>query len=105
MEATQTPAPIENEEFWRHHNQMQKASSLSRADYCRQSGLNYDRFGYWIGKLFRNLNQGAELVSIKIKPTNEFSMQPILCTLNLKGGHFLKIHDTKALSVILDKMT
>jgi hypothetical protein len=106
MEATSATAPIENEEFWRHHNQMQKTSGLTRADYCRKNGLNYDRFGYWVTKRLRKSTQETKLVSVKVKPANESAsaLQSILCTLNLSSGHSLKIHDTNALSIILDKM-
>ncbi len=106
MEAISVTSPIENEEFWRHHNQMQKTSGLTRADYCRKNGLNYDRFGYWVTKRLSKSTQGTKLVSVKVKPTNEpaIALQSTLCTLNLNGGHSLKIHDINALSIILDKM-
>jgi hypothetical protein len=104
MEAISTPAPIENETFWRHHIQMLKTSTLTRANYCRQNGLNYYRFGYWLKKHFLNQNQSTQLIAVKLKTPSEPAMQSILCTLDLNGGHSLKIHDVKALSIILDKM-
>ncbi len=104
MEAISIPAPIENEEFWRHHIQKQKTSCLTRANYSRQNGLNYHRFCYWIKKHFLNQSQNTQLVAVKVKTVSEPVMQSMLCTLNLKGGHSFVIHDLKALSIILDKI-
>lgn len=105
MEAVQRHSPVENEEFWRNHHQMQKASGLTRSDYSRQHGLNYDRFGYWIKKQSLNKNHSAELISIKVKASNSPAMQSTLCTLNLSSGHHLQIHDISVLSIILDRMS
>ena len=92
---------VETETFWKRHYELQKASDLSRVEYCKQHDLNYDRFGYWISKW--NRNQGNKLVSVKLRSTSESVEQPILCTLDLKSGNRLKIHDTKALSIVLEK--
>lgn len=106
MKAISTPTPIENDEFWRHHNQTYKTTGLTRKNYCRQNQLNYDRFGYWIKKQLRSKNQSTKLVSIKVKPESQpAAMQSILCTLNLNGGYCLRIYDINALSVILDRMS
>ncbi len=103
MEATNvSPSkPIENEAFWQHHYELQKSSGLSRTDYCRQHDLNYDRFGYWINKWKHN--HSDQLISVKLKPTRDPVEQSLLCTLDFKNGHYLKIHDEKALAIILEK--
>lgn len=36
---------------WSHHIQALHDSGLSRAEYCRQTGLDYDQFGYYRRKL------------------------------------------------------
>ncbi len=89
MEAT--PAPIENEEFWQRHIQMQKTSGLTRKSYSRKNGLNYNRFGYWLKKYFFKQKPGIQLLAVKIKKTSEPATQSILCTLNLNDGRCLKI--------------
>src|ERR1700678_1120187 len=102
MEAISTPvAQIESEEFWQHHIQAQKMSGLSRINYSRQNDLNYNQFGYWIKKCIHNQVQSKQLIAVKVKTKNESVMQPTLCTLNLNSGHCLKIHDLKALAIIL----
>jgi hypothetical protein len=93
--------PQENEEFWKQHYNSLKSSRLSRTSYCRQHGLNYDRFGYWISR-WNKENEGR-LVSVKLKTEIKSESQAILCTLELKNGHHLKIHDLNVLSIILDK--
>lgn len=90
---------VEDESFWRQHYESQKSSGHSRADYCRHNKLNYDRFGYWIHKWkYQN-----KLIPIKLKSSSEIILQPMLCTLELRNGCCLKIHDVKALDIILEK--
>jgi hypothetical protein len=95
--------PVENEEFWKNHHELQKSSRMKRTDYCRKHNLNYDRFGYWINRWNRlkNENSTIGLVSVKIKSNESPSQIKILCTLDLKDGNSLKIHDSEALAVIL----
>lgn len=106
METTSTSesSPTEREAFWLRHYQLQQASGLARAEYCRQNSLSYDNFGYWVKKWsgFSPRN-GAELVAIKVKPIAEFSAKT-LCTLNLNDGRYLQVHDLTALAFIIDKM-
>ncbi len=106
MEATSVsqPKPIENEAFWQKHYEALNTSALSRTDYCRQYHINYDRFGYWISKW--NRDKGDQLVSVKLKSTIEPKNQgiPALCTLDLKNGQSLKIHDMQILAFILEKL-
>lgn len=93
---------VENEAFWRQHYESQKSSGLSRTTYCRQYDLNYDRFGYWISKW--NHSHSDKLISVKLKAvTTATSETTTLCTLNLKNGYSLKIHDAQALVVILER--
>ena len=92
-------APIENDAFWRQHHTSQQLSGLTRSDYCRQHGLNYDRFGYWLKKQKDRVDGG--LIAVKLKSTSLTATSATLCTLELKNGHCLKIHDTQALALIL----
>jgi hypothetical protein len=96
---------IENEAFWKHHHEIQKSSGMRRSDYCREHSLNYHRFGYWISRWNRvkNDNQCINLVSVKLKSDETLEKQKILCSLNLKNGNILKIHDTEAFAIILER--
>lgn len=103
MEARNPPQSkqVENETFWRQHYESQKSSGLSRTAYCRQYDLNYDRFGYWISKW--NHSHSDKLVSVKLKAVTTATLETTLCTLNLKNGYSLRIHDAQALVVILER--
>lgn len=103
METISNPSPIENEEFWQHHDPLHRASELSRAAYCHQHNLNYFRFCHWI-KRSRQNQSVKKLVSVKLKPATDHDIQKTLCTLELSSGRCLKIYDTEALSFILERM-
>src|SRR5580658_6484874 len=91
---------IESKDFWEKQLEQLKASGLSRAEYCRTNGVNYDRFGYWLTRL-----RSAPSKFLPIKIREQCSGNPLvgLCTLEIRG-HTLKIHDVSALSFILEKL-
>ncbi len=94
---------VTQEQFWKEHIAMQKVSGLSRTAYCRQHQLNYDRFYYWLKKEDR---PARLLVPVKINQTIEASTfcvkaAPVLCTLTLKNGCILQVHDKQILPLIL----
>lgn len=103
MEVTKSTAlyPLEDEIFWKTHLESFKQSGLTRKEYCRQNNVNYDRFGYWLPKL---APRTTSLVAVQLKPETRSRTQPELCTLALKNGHELKIHDLQALSLIIEKV-
>ncbi len=90
----------EDESFWRRHVELHQSSGLTRKKYCRLNNVNYDRFGYWLGKFTRQ----SSLVAIKLKAENIPLKQATLCTLNFRDGRTLPIHDQQALSYILEKL-
>ena len=95
--------PIENETFWKNHYELLKSSGISRVEYCRKHNLNYDRFGYWISRWNRFTPTENNLVSVKLKTASQTTTQSVLCTLELKNGCSIKIHDTHVFSIILEK--
>lgn len=97
----ETFQPIENESFWKHHLELQKASGLTRAEYCRNHEINYARFGYWLSKWSC---ETSSLVAVKLKLPEESPGTLVHCTLNFSKGYFLKIHTIEALSYILERM-
>lgn len=92
-------APKETEEFWQKHYASLKSSGLKRKTYCRQNNISYDRFGYWICRW--NRGYGNKLISVKLKSENLPASESVLCTLDFKCGHALRIYNTEALIVIL----
>ncbi len=94
-------APNQSEDFWKKQLENLKESGLSRAQYCRENRVNYDRLGYWIKKL-RPIP--STFLPIKVQETDPPPHHTILCTLNL-GSHVLKIHDISALSFVLERLS
>lgn len=87
------------EQIWVAHIKAQKESGLSRVAYCRKHQLNYHQFGYWERKHREQLGT-SKLVPIHlIKPTSK--APETVCTLVLKTGHELKIHDQGLLPMLL----
>lgn len=101
-----SPEPLKNttrEQLFKEHASKQKESGLSRSAYCRKHQLNYDHFNYW----YRKQKQAVpQLVPVKLNQSVEPSsfnhrINPILCTLTLKNGGILQIHDKSILPFIL----
>jgi hypothetical protein len=103
LKASTVKNTVEKEQFWKEHTRIQKESGLSKIAYCRQHELNYARFCYWLRKW---KSTPPKLVPIKLKsdekqfPANALTT-PLLCTLALKNGNVLKIHDKEVLPLIL----
>jgi hypothetical protein len=102
--------PDETEAFWMRHWNNFSIIGLARKKYCREQKINYERFTYWIKKsnlltvsiVDKNkpsLVKSQTLVPIKIK--QEIRRSDILCSLVLKNGVILQVHDQSALSCIL----
>lgn len=91
---------IEDEAFWKRHAELHQASGLTRKNYCLLNNVNYDRFGYWLGKFS---SQSSSLVAIKLKSENVIAKQSTLCTLTFGNGRALQIHDQQTLFAILEK--
>jgi len=92
---------IKNKQFWEQQLEKLKISDLSRSQYCRDYGINYDRFSYWIKKLNAVT---ATFVPVKVQPPERTTNASLLCTLELRENS-LKIHDHSALALILDRLT
>jgi len=90
----------ETKEFWEQELEKLKTSGLSRAQYCRENGINYERFNYWIKKLNP---EASTFIPVKIQTTEPTSHHITLCALEIKG-HVLKIYDLTALSYLLERL-
>ena len=66
---------IEGEYFWSEQFKRYEGSQLPRKTFCRQEGLDYDRFQYWYHKLVLN----------KAKPNQESQNQTTLMPVTLSG--------------------
>lgn len=106
LQASADENTVIQEHFWKEHAAKQKTSGLSISGYCRKHQLNYDRFYYWLRK---EKQTTPKLVPIKINQSSAPSVSnsittPVLCTLTLKHGGVLQIHDKNALSLILSRL-
>jgi hypothetical protein len=111
MQAARTKAHVsryvsEDETYWQNQLSSFRASGLTRKGYCRQNGINYDRFTYWMGKHITQQTQvtSKQFLQVKLKPELEKSESGSLFSLILKNGCILQIHNEQALSIILEKM-
>ena len=98
----QPPKSTTQEQFFKEHASKQQESGLSRSAYCRKYQLNYDHFNYWYRKQKQAVQQ---LVPVKLNQSVEASSfnriaDRILCTLRLKNGGILQIHDKSILPLI-----
>jgi hypothetical protein len=103
----------EDEIFWRQHFSHFAISGLKRVEYCQAQKISYGRFSYWLAKLAptlpkksitkkKSISKHLPLLPVQVKP--EFKKLDILCSLTLKNGFTLQIHDVAALSFILEKV-
>jgi hypothetical protein len=94
------PTIVEKELFWEEHLKKFKASNLSRTKYCRENGIDYIKFGYWIKKLNP---ASSKFVPVRVQTMESEPQSLVLCTLEL-SGHILRIYDLPALSLVLERL-
>lgn len=95
---------IEDRTFWEKHINAQEKSDVSKLSYCRQNQVDYARFKYWI-KIKREGSSKKRLIAVKLKSIECKPLSaPLLCSLLLKNGITLHIHNEQALTFILDRM-
>ena len=93
---------LEKSNFWQNHFKQQKESGLSRVEYCKQHQLSYVRFGYWLGKLQEQPSSTLLPIHLDITQSSPGIAVPhAVCTLILKNGCELKIHDKSVLPILL----
>lgn len=95
--------PQEQKEFYRKHIKLKVESGLPRTDYCKLHGLNYSEFGDYE----RELASNNEFLPIKLVASNdEFQSKPqALCSIILKSGAELKVHDVVVLPTLISLLS
>jgi hypothetical protein len=96
----------EKEQFWRLHAKQQRESGLSRIAYCRKHQLSYEQLGYWEYKWRQMKVSNLLPVHLRgVEPKLPASVtQDLVCTVLLKSGHELKIHDKTILPFLLSAL-
>ena len=100
---------IESEAYWKKHIEQLAVSNITRKEYCQQHDVNYDRFGYWLGRLKKpTIAAAPPLIAVKLQstplpsiPENKPSLR--LCSLELRDGRMLHIHHEQALLLLLER--
>ena len=97
----------EDKTYWERHIKAQRTSGISRAAYCRNNDVNYDRFTYWLKNNTQAPQANASIIPIRLKPeTSEVSSDgsTIFFTLRFKNGVTASVHDKEVLSLLLKEM-
>lgn len=98
-------ATTEDTAFWQRHIHAQAESQLSKSAYCHLHQVDYGRFIYWSGKAAADSRGSPKPGLVKVKLAADESLSAgVLCTLPLKRGGCLHIHDVRALNFIFDKL-
>ncbi len=88
--------------FWCKHIELKNASGLTGAEYCRQNGLVIHQLYYWVSRL-KPQHQSSSFIPVKL---NSVVSPLVLCSIELKNGQQLRVHDPVVLPqlfALLDK--
>ena len=93
--------------FWREHIQLKKDSGLSGAAYCRQHELTCHQLYYWESKLKPQIEIESPSIAVKLdsRAHSATSQSMVLCSLELKNGQHLKIHDETVLPLLISLLS
>lgn len=91
---------IEPLSYWQHHIAAFNGSHLSKAAYCRQHDVNYDRLLYWINKLVGTKSK-PRLLPVTLATPNTSKMPYMV---ELKQGHKIHVNELSALTALLAKL-
>ena len=99
----------ERELYWNNHIKKHEESGLSRKKYCKENGINYDKFSYWAHKfisksssLLPRNSQEHQLLPVEMK-SEESKVSKFPLSVCLKGGSILEIHNQEGLKLILER--
>ena len=89
-------------QYWNEQIKLKQKSGLSIAAYCREHGINCSNFYYWESKLKSAKPKFPQLLPVKVNSGGHV-LHPMdtKCTLKLKGGHELKVHDQSVLPLLI----
>ena len=93
------------EQYWQEQIKLKRESGLSRAAYCKKHDLSYHRFAYWEQK--KVMRKPSQLLPVKLSQPNNGNSETeakTLCSLLLKSGHELKVHDQSMLPMLISML-
>lgn len=103
---------IEDKNYWAKHVKNYGSGRFrSKQAYCRQLGIDYNRFLYWRRKLTGKLtqevgpSQRSLLMPVVAVPHQSPKSETHLCTLEFKQGHQLRIHNESVLEKLINLLS
>ena len=92
----------QNYAYWIEQIRLKRESRISSAAYCREHGISCNKFYYWENKLNSVKPKFTQLLPVKVSSDGLVPLQmDTKCTLKLKGGHELKVHDQSVLPLLI----
>ena len=89
--------------FWKAHYDKQRASGLNSSAYCRGENLNISVYKYWVAK-FRDAHT-SKLIPVKVISDKNFEENnAALCTIYLKEGVRMLVHDHAAFEYLIGRL-
>jgi len=82
---------------WREHIKTQRSSGLSKAEYCRQSGLKCHQFLYWEK---RQIRDAVRTGLIPITVSSHSQLPQTYCTIEYAHGIRLNIQSKEVLGML-----
>jgi hypothetical protein len=102
-ETTKLSKTQTNDACWDEHLKAFNASNQACSVYCKEHGLDYDRFSYRVRKAAALKGRAKQqLIPVCVKRTS--SAPDLLCRIELSGGHCVQVYDNQILQVILERI-
>lgn len=102
-EAINQSTAQKNDAYWDEHLKAFNLSSKPCSAYCREHGLDYDRFSYRVRKAVALKARAKQrLIPVCAKPT--LGVPDVLCRIELSGGHCVHVYDNQILQVIFERI-
>ena len=96
---------ISKSTYWKEHIGSRRNSGMNRREYCHKNNLSAHKLEYQERKLANKLSNNKKTILLPIKLTHDniskYEPRITLCTLALKNGNELKIHDKSILATLL----
>lgn len=92
-----------NDAYWDEHLKAFNVSNQPCSAYCREHGLDYDRFSYRVRKAAApSLRAKQPLIPVHVKSTS--SAPDVLCRIELSEGLCIHVYDKQIFNVVLERI-
>lgn len=94
------PATVEDENYWANHIKSFKMSPLTCKNYCKEHGIDFNRFSYRYYKVKNKKPAALIPVSVLEQPDRVTE----LCRVEITGGHSIVVYDAVILDQLLSRL-